>query len=63
VGGDFKSTDFGVTTVLGFQGAKGWAISGNLDFGVTNIIQNDTTGFDASKLKTITFYLSIGQSF
>jgi hypothetical protein len=61
--GDFKSTDFGVTTVLGFQGSKGWAISGNLDFGVTNIIQNNTTAFDASKLKTITFYLSIGQSF
>lgn len=61
--GDFKSTDFGITSVLGFQGAKGWSIDANLEFGLTNIIQNNTTGFDATKLNTITFYLSIGQSF
>jgi hypothetical protein len=61
--GDFKQTDVGATTVLGFQGAKGWAISGNLDFGFTNILQNNNTGFDATQLKTITFYISFGQSF
>jgi len=61
--GDFKSSDFGVTSVIGFQGAKGWSISGNLEFGLTNILQNNNTGFDASQMKTITFYLSIGQSF
>ena len=61
--GDFKSTDFGASTVLGFQGAKGWAISGNLDFGLTNILQTNNSAFDATKFKTITFYLSIGQSF
>lgn len=49
--------------MLGFQGAKGWSIDANLEFGLTNIIQNNTTGFDATKLNTITFYLSIGQSF
>ena len=62
-GDGFKSTDFGATTVIGFQAAKGWSISGNLDFGLTSIIQNNTTAFDATKLKTITFYLSVGQSF
>lgn len=61
--GDFKQTDIGATTVLGFQGAKGWSISGNLDFGFTNIMQNNNTAYDASQLKTITFYISIGQSF
>jgi hypothetical protein len=61
--GDFKSTELGATTVLGFQGAKGWAISGNLDFGFTNILQNNNTAFDASQIKTVTFYISIGQSF
>ena len=61
--GDFKQTDIGATTVLGFQAAKGWAISGNLDFGLTNVLQNNNTAFDASKLRTITFYISVGQSF
>lgn len=61
--GDFKSTDFGATTVLGFQGAKGWSVSANLEFGLTNILQTNNTGFDATQLKTVTFYFSIGQSF
>lgn len=61
--GDFKSTDFGATSVLGFQGAKGWAIGANLDYGFTNILQNNNTAFDASQLKTIAVYISIGQSF
>ncbi len=61
--GDFKQTEAGATTVLGFQGAKGWAISANLDFGLTNIMQNNNTAFDVSQLKTATFYISIGQSF
>jgi hypothetical protein len=61
--GDFKSSDFGVSTVLGFQGAKGWSISANIDWGITDVMQNNTSGFDASQFKTITFYLSIGQSF
>jgi hypothetical protein len=61
--GDFKSTDYGATTVLGFQGAKGWAISGNIDWGFNNILQTNNTAFDATQLKTITFYISFGQSF
>lgn len=61
--GDFKSIDFGATTVFGFQGAKGWAISGNIDWGFTNILQNNNSAYDATQFKTITFYLSIGQSF
>lgn len=61
--GDFKSIDFGATTVFGFHGAKGWAISGNIDWGFTNILQNNNSAYDATQFKTITFYLSIGQSF
>ncbi|WP_299288818.1 porin family protein [uncultured Mucilaginibacter sp.] len=61
--GDFKKTEFGAATVLGFKAAKGWAISGNIDFGLTNILVNNNTGIDISKLKTVTFYLTIGQSF
>jgi hypothetical protein len=61
--GDFKSTDFGATSVLGFQGAKGWSVSANLEFGLTNILQTNNTGFDATQFKTVTFYFSIGQSF
>jgi len=61
--GDFTQTDIGATTVFGFQAAKGWSVSGNIDFGFTNIMQNNNTAFDATQLKTITFYISIGQSF
>jgi hypothetical protein len=61
--GDVKSSDYGATTILGFQAAKGWLISGNIDWGFTNILQNNNTGFDATQYKTITFYLSVGQSF
>ena len=61
--GDFKSTEFGATTVLGFQGGKGWSISANIDFGLTSILQTNNTAFDASQLKTVTFYLCLGQRF
>lgn len=61
--GDFKQTDYGVTTTVGFEAARGWSIGANVDWGLTNIMQNNTTGFDATKLKTITVYFSIGQRF
>jgi len=61
--GDFKTVDAGATGVFGFQGASGWSISGNLDLGLTNILQTNNSGFDATQLKTTTFYLSVGQSF
>jgi len=62
-GGDFKPIEYGATGVFGFQAAKGWAISGNLDWGFNNIMQTNTTAFDATQIKTVTFYLCIGQSF
>ncbi|GAB2705067.1 hypothetical protein GCM10027037_33460 [Mucilaginibacter koreensis] len=61
--GDFKRIDAGITSVFGFQTASGTSISGNLEFGLTNIMQKNTTGFDATQLKTVTFYLGIGQRF
>jgi energy-coupling factor transporter transmembrane protein EcfT len=61
--GDFKSTDFGATTVLGFTTARGVVISANIDFGLTNILQTNNSGFDASEFKTVTFYFGVGQNF
>ncbi|MFD2871138.1 porin family protein [Mucilaginibacter ximonensis] len=61
--GDFSSSDYGISSVIGFQGQSGWSLSGNLEFGLTNILRNNYTGFDASQMKTITVYLTIGQSF
>jgi Outer membrane protein beta-barrel domain len=61
--GDFKSDDYGVTSVIGYQAAKGWSVSVNLDYGLQNILEVNNTGFDATGLKTIAFYISIGQSF
>ena len=61
--GDFKSSDFGVTSIVGFQAGAGWSVAANLDFGLTNIMQNNTTGFDATKITTATFYFSVGYRF
>ena len=61
--GDLKSTDFGAATVLGFQAARGWSIGLNIDWGLTNILQNNSSGYDATQYKTITAYLSVGYTF
>jgi hypothetical protein len=61
--GDFKSTDFGVTTVLGFQVGNGMAVSANLDFGLVNILKNSDLNMGATSAKTGVFYVSFGQSF
>lgn len=61
--GDFKSTDFGATSVLGFQAARGWSVSFNLDYGLANIIQNNTANINASQMETSTLYLSFGYRF
>lgn len=61
--GDFSSSDYGVTSVIGCQGQAGWSVSGNLEFGLPNILRNNYTGSDVTQMRTITFYLTIGQSF
>jgi len=61
--GDFKETDFGVTTLLGFQTAQGFSASFNIEFGINNILQKSDLNIAASSAKTNTVYFSIGQSF
>ncbi|HEY4323051.1 MAG TPA: porin family protein [Mucilaginibacter sp.] len=61
--GDFKSTDYGVTTVLGYQTSQGFAISGNWEFGLVNILKNSDLNMGATSAKTGVFYLSMAQSF
>lgn len=61
--GDFSPSDYGITSVLGFQSEAGWSVSGNLEFGLPNILRNNYTGFDPTKMSTITFYVTVGQSF
>jgi hypothetical protein len=61
--GDFKSTDAGITTLIGFTTAHGVVISANLEYGFTNILQTNNTGFDVSSFKTVTFYFGVGQNF
>jgi hypothetical protein len=61
--GDFKSTDYGVTSIIGFQAARGWMVGLNIEQGLANIMKNNTTGFEASKIRNFSFYFSVGQSF
>lgn len=58
--GDLKPMDYGITTVLGFQAAKGWSVGLNFDIGGTNIIQN---GDASNSLKVNTLYFDVGLSF
>ncbi|WP_426671463.1 porin family protein [Mucilaginibacter sp. McL0603] len=58
--GDFKSTDLGAATMLGFETSSGLIFGINYDIGLTNIAQN---GDSNNSLKTGTIYASIGFSF
>jgi hypothetical protein len=61
--GDFKSLDYGATSVLGFQTSSGFAVGLNVEIGLSNILQNNDLGIAATLAKTATIYVSIGQSF
>ena len=61
--GDFKSTDFGATMLLGFQTAGGTAIGVNFELGFTNMLQKSDLNIGATSARTGVFYLSLGQSF
>jgi hypothetical protein len=61
--GDFKSTDFGVSTVLGYETSKGFSMGLNWEFGLVNILNKSDLNLGATSAKTGVFYLSIGQSF
>lgn len=61
--GDFKSTDYGATTVLGYQLSQGFAISASWEFGFVNILQKSDLNIGATAAKTGVFYLSMAQSF
>jgi hypothetical protein len=58
--GDFKSTDFGAATMLGFETARGLIISINYDMGLTNIMQNASSDNTLQQLKTGAVYVSVG---
>lgn len=61
--GDFKSIDFGASTLLGFETAKGLIISVNYDMGFTNIMQNSSSNSAIQQLKTGAVYASVGFAF
>ena len=61
--GQFKSTDFGLTSVLGFQTASGFDVGANFELGLVNMLQKTDLHIGATSAKTGVFYFSIGQSF
>jgi hypothetical protein len=61
--GDFKTTNFGLTTLLGYQTASGISIGLTVEFGATNILQKSDLNIAASSAKTNVVYFSLGQSF
>jgi len=61
--GDFKSTDYGITSVIGFQAAVGFSMGFNIEQGFANIMANNTTGIEASQIRTFSVYFFIGQRF
>src|SRR6202042_2431795 len=61
--GEFKSTDLGASTLLGFETGSGIIIDINYDIGLTNIIQNSNPNSTIQQLKTGAVYLSVGFAF
>lgn len=55
--GEFKSTDFGISSILGFETTSGIIFGINYDMGFTNIIQN---GGSNNSLKWGSVYASLG---
>jgi hypothetical protein len=61
--GDFKSTDFGATALLGFETQSGIIVGINYDIGLTNILQSASAGGSLQSLKTGAIYVSLGFAF
>ena len=61
--GDFKTSDYGVTSIIGFKTEKGYIFGLNFDFGLANIHQTNTTYLNNNQIKTRAIYISIGRSF
>lgn len=59
--GDLKPMDYGITTTLGFQAARGWSVGLNFDIGGTNLIQNtEASGTSSFKINTLYFNVGLG---
>jgi hypothetical protein len=61
--GDFKSTDFGASALLGVETSSGIIIDLNYDIGLTNIIETPNASSPIQQLKTGSIYLSLGFAF
>ena len=61
--GDFKSTDFGASALLGVEISNGPIIDLNYDIGLSNIIKNPNSITSIQQLKTGSIYLSVGFAF
>jgi hypothetical protein len=55
--GSFKSSDFGISSIIGFETTSGIIFGINYDMGFTNIVQNSGPN---NSLKTGAVYASIG---
>ena len=61
--GDFKSYDYGLTFLGGFEGENGFSYGVNFDLGLPNIRQMNANNYNNEQFRTRSFYLSIGKSF
>lgn len=61
--GDFKSNDYGITSLIGFKAERGYSISLVYDLGLTNIAQPRYTNVYNLEFKNRSVYISFGYSF
>jgi hypothetical protein len=61
--GDFKSNDYGVTSLVGFETERGYTFSLNFDLGLLNIRPFNTNNVYNDQIKNRSFYMSVGRSF
>jgi hypothetical protein len=61
--GDFKTSDYGLTSEIGFKTERGYIFGLNFDLGLSNIHQANTVYLTDNQIKTRVIYLSFGRSF
>ena len=58
--GDFSSSDYGISSLIGYETPKGYTIALNFDLGLSNVRQNNFDNYANEQFKNRAIYLSFG---
>ena len=58
--GDFSSSDYGLSSLIGYETERGYTIALNFDLGLSNVRQNNFDNYANEQFKNRSIYLSFG---